>query len=44
MDTIMKKWHRLGIIGIMAAALSLPACERALHLLQMDFKTNFDIL
>lgn len=26
MDTIMKKWHRLGIIGIMAAALSLPAC------------------
>ncbi len=26
MDTVMKKWHRLGIIGIMAAALPLSAC------------------
>lgn len=26
MNTIMKKWRRLGIIGIIAAALSLPAC------------------
>lgn len=26
MDTVMKKWHRLGIIGIMAAILPLSAC------------------